>query len=101
MIHAGGLAPVAGAQLPPGLSCPPNALGSFVNQIPGVSDVSAGGQCLFKVANMNTISLISRSLRRSPQFQRRAPAMAPLVKFVIIASLTSTEQELLDFNVNY
>jgi hypothetical protein len=97
----GGLAPVAGAPLPPGLTCPPNALGSLICGVQGVSDVSAGGQCLFKVANLNTVSLISRTLRLSPQFQRRAPAMTSLVNFVLITSLASPEQELLDFNINY
>ena len=54
----------------------PSALGTFISQIQGVEDRSGGGLTLFKIPNLNTLSLISVALRSSDQFNRIGPINA-------------------------
>ena len=86
---------------------PPNALGSFISSIHGVTDRSAGARMVFKVEDFHTILCISDTLGRSRQFQRIGVSVAQrlgvppedtLVKFVALTSLREVEQDLGNFN---
>lgn len=90
---------------------PPNALGTFISQIHGAQDLSAGGLVLFRINNLHTLSVISNALRASPQFRRIGPGLAPLignngippqdtlVRFVLITSMRDVEQIQVGFNL--
>ena len=107
--HLGG-PPVAGNPLPAGVdAAPPYALGTFIGQRQGVQDRSAGSLLVFLVPNLFELASISLALRTSPQFRRMGPGTAallqiqpqdPLVKFVVLTSLNSVEQQQPGFNVN-
>ena len=90
---------------------PPNALGTFINAIHGVTDRSAGARMVFKVVDIHALSCISDILGSSRQFQRIGRSAAQrfglpqedtLVKFVALTSVRNDEQDLGNFNrMNY
>lgn len=98
-----------GVQMPAGVNAvPPNALGSFLSQQNGFVDVSRGRRMVFRVENLQDLNSAQHAVHNSDQFVRYGATMAarlnrpvelPLVEFVVLTTLNSSEQLLSYFNL--
>jgi hypothetical protein len=74
---AGGIPPLVGAALHPGVAAaPPAALGRFISSLPGVVNKSGAALTLFYFPNNESVHSASIAIRDQPQFRRCSPATA-------------------------